>query len=1138
MKTLFCNCILIMMITLSGIIAVQSMVIHSVPTGGSWDTPSTWQEGIIPGTGDTVVITAGSNVSIGHISGYTIYHSFCAQITVETGATVYAPDYGGGSGTFNLTVSGDLVNYGFVTNGEEYTDVYLSGNLVNYGYYGPHHTAFTGTTDQHITLGADHTLGGWMTCTGGGSLIADSDLFYDGYYSVNSGGNTGEFNLNGRTLNMGIHAIKAVNTLIWGGTIAGDFEILGTFYVSKYTTDTLVFQGNVTVTDTLSANDYGGGYGIYKLKVIGNLSNNGIVKDHTSDDMNIVITGNIDNHGQWTNNYVTFTGTSGQHIEQDEGLFFETNFTDLHSSSPVILNSDVTITKNIDLNQATIEGQGHTLMLQNWLCDGFIHDITLSGGLLQNIQSSGNLFISGKVTIENGNTFNNMVTVNDTLQSIEYGGGSTTFDLVIGGDITNNGVIQNINSGDMLKLLVAGDIINNGEWNHSYTVLTGSGNHNISQTEPHCFCGDFSDTDPSGMAVAISDLTFTGNYNLGTGWLNMGGHVLSMAGWLINGTIASTVLRGGFLENLTSEGDLTIEGKVTCSNGNHFWDNITISDTLQSIDYGGGSTWFDLYIEGNITNNGRIQNINSGDKLRTYIAGNILNNGIWLHGATVLNGTMEQTLEQSDGMTFGGNFSDSDATSNITGNSNLTFSDDVDLNGSTFEMNNYLLTVLGAFSDGNINNARLAGGVLSYITSLGNLFIEDTVTCDDGNSFSGITTVTGILQSNEYGGGAGTFELQVDGDLINNGIIRDINSGDRLNIYMTGDLKNNGSWVNNLTYLEGTEDQRIYLIGDTPIEGEVRFDAVLITSPFQWYHEGTVLNSPDFTGETNQVLVWTVPVSETWYGVFHCETGAGTSRNILVMQDVVPPVNLQLSYECTDVNLTWEMPAGSTPDTWNVYCNNEFIETVNEMSFIHAMLMPNQNYNYWVTAVYEGIESIPGSMEEIFVPEPENLEPDELIADVINGVVTLNWAVLAACLDPDGYNIYRNGEQLNFSLITEPQYIDEPGTGTWEYYVTAVYYFGESGPSNSQTVVITGIEESMAGYNVSIYPNPATDLLTIQSDIPVTQISLVNDAGVEILNVNPMEKLINLPIKQIGLGIYVIIIRSELNTTTRKIIIR
>jgi hypothetical protein len=611
-----------------------------------------------------------------------------------------------------------------------------------------------------------------------------------------------------------------------------------------------------------------------------------------------------------------------------------------------------------------------------------------------------------------------------------------------------------------------------------------------------------------------------------------------MSGWLTNGTISSTILHGGFLENLTSEGELTIEGLVTCSNGNHFWDYVTVTDTLQSDEYGGGATWFDLYIEGNITNNGVIRDINSGDKLRTYIAGNIQNNGEWLHSATVLNGSAEQVLEQTETTSFGGDFSSSDAMSNITGNSDLTFTGSFDLNGSTFVMNSNLLTVMGTFSDGNIDNAHLAGGIISSISSLGNLTIEGTVSCDDGNTFSGVTTVTGILQSIEYGGGAGTFEVEVNGDLINNGIIRNINSGDRLILYITGDLKNNGSWVNYQTFLDGTEDQRIYLIGSAPIEGEVRFDAVLNTSPFQWYHEGTILNSADFTGETSQVLVWAVPVSETWYGVFHCETGAGSSRNIIVMQDVVPPINLQLSYDCTDVNLTWEMPAGSNPDGWNIYCDGNFIATVDVMAYTHPMLMPDQNYDYWITAIYGGEESIPGPMEDIFVPIPDNIQPDELGASVSNGVVTLFWVVLASCLEPEGYNVYRNGEQVNTSLITETEYVDEPGTGTWEYHVTAVYYFGESGPSNTQTVVITGIEESMPGDNISIFPNPATDHITIRSGKPVTCLRLLNQTGAELVNLSSSERMINLPIKQISPGTYFLVIRQGQNTITRKIIIR
>jgi hypothetical protein len=54
-----------------------------------------------------------------------------------------------------------------------------------------------------------------------------------------------------------------------------------------------------------------------------------------------------------------------------------------------------------------------------------------------------------------------------------------------------------------------------------------------------------------------------------------------------------------------------------------------------------------------------------------------------------------------------------------------------------------------------------------------------------------------------------------------------------------------------------------------------------------------------------------------------------------------------------------------------------------------------------------------------------------------------------------GYNIYRNNVKLNDELVSELVYQDTvPNDGTFNYYVTAMYNSGESGSSNSVSLII------------------------------------------------------------------------------------
>jgi hypothetical protein len=70
--------------------------------------------------------------------------------------------------------------------------------------------------------------------------------------------------------------------------------------------------------------------------------------------------------------------------------------------------------------------------------------------------------------------------------------------------------------------------------------------------------------------------------------------------------------------------------------------------------------------------------------------------------------------------------------------------------------------------------------------------------------------------------------------------------------------------------------------------------------------------------------------------------------------------------------------------------------------------------------------------------------PSNLMAEVNGYNVSLSWDAPEALL---GYNIYRDGAMIDY---TEDMMYDDMGlaNGTYEYYVTAVYDEGESGPSN------------------------------------------------------------------------------------------
>ncbi len=279
-----------------------------------------------------------------------------------------------------------------------------------------------------------------------------------------------------------------------------------------------------------------------------------------------------------------------------------------------------------------------------------------------------------------------------------------------------------------------------------------------------------------------------------------------------------------------------------------------------------------------------------------------------------------------------------------------------------------------------------------------------------------------------------------------------------------------------------------------------------------------------------------------YYGEIHFSTNPNVGSPVVDVElhvaGLIPAINLNADYECTDVVLTWEMPSGGTPDSWNVYRDAVLLGNTTVLTYTDEMVDPEVEYGYYITAVYAGEESQPTATETITVPVPADLEAValEASANVPNeNDVTLTWEAPDACLAPDGYNIFRDSEQINTALVTGLNYVDELLVpGFYEYYVTAVYYFGESDPSAPAYVLITGIDVLNAE-GFEIFPNPASDKITVKSSSEIENIHVYNNSGQLILDkeVNALQFEIN--VAQYECGIYFVKVETGEGVILRKI---
>jgi len=105
-----------------------------------------------------------------------------------------------------------------------------------------------------------------------------------------------------------------------------------------------------------------------------------------------------------------------------------------------------------------------------------------------------------------------------------------------------------------------------------------------------------------------------------------------------------------------------------------------------------------------------------------------------------------------------------------------------------------------------------------------------------------------------------------------------------------------------------------------------------------------------------------------------------------------------------------------------------------------------------------------------------------------------------------GYNVYRDGTQVNDDLVTETTYSDVTGVaGYFCYKVTAVYSVcGESDFSNEACVDIAeGVND--IENNISVYPNPAKDFVMVEASSQIRSIEITNYMGQVVSAVKDVE---------------------------------
>ena len=902
---------------------------YSTSAGGPWDSTWTWVAGVVPEIYDNVVLQGPV-----HTSG-----NSCKSLTLTPNGALNNTN-----STATLIVSTYVNNEGTISDGSNsYLYVHAKGDITQAGEWNNHTTYLSGTSEQHISCGIENSFSGaYFHSNNNTNIIADTDVEFigtqidlnnenivlqEGNTLTLTGGNlrNGTVAANNAVLNMTDDAYL-YNVDIENAELQGTCEIYS---------NEVVFNGTTTVTGVLQ--NKSGWY--YTLTINGDFINNGTIQNNGSDALYVDISGNIINNGIWQNYDIELIGTSDQHISCLNGnAFTGTYFFGNSSRGNIYFDTDIEfVGTHIDLNNDNlILAVGTTLSLSggnlrngtvaadnavlNMTDDAYLYNVDIENAELQ-----GNCDI-----MSNAVSFSGTTTVTGNLRSRNsYQNWAT---ITLNGDIINNGTISNYGSNANLHIDIPVDIniTNNGIWQNYDIELTGTSDQHISCPGDSLFAiSYFYGNSSRGNIYFDTDIEFVGtalDLNSDNLILQEGNTLTLTGGRLDDGTVTANnavlnMTDDAYMQNVDIE-NVELQGTCQIYSNVVFNGTTTVTGILQNKH--SYSSTFTLIVNGDIVNNGTIRNGSTSSSLAIDFLGDMENNGIWQNHNIEPTGTSNQNISCSTGNTF--------AITYFYGNTfggNVTFTSDVEFVGTALDLNegnlflqegNLLTLTGGRIFNGSLtaNNAvlNMMNDAYLYDVVIENAELQGVCQVNSNVVFNGTTTVTGFLQNkHSYNS---TFTSTVNGDIVNNGTIRNGSSSSNLAINITGDIENNGSWYNYRTLLNGTNDQTISLQNSNYLTGDVRFISDITGTSYQWNFNSAPLNSPDFAGETSVELDWNVPVSGDYVGIFNCDaTGKTLSRNIIVTESIlanfeatplagITPLNVQFTDLSIGEIIAWQ----------------------------------------------------------------------------------------------------------------------------------------------------------------------------------------------------------------------------------------
>ena len=259
------------------------------------------------------------------------------------------------------------------------------------------------------------------------------------------------------------------------------------------------------------------------------------------------------------------------------------------------------------------------------------------------------------------------------------------------------------------------------------------------------------------------------------------------------------------------------------------------------------------------------------------------------------------------------------------------------------------------------------------------------------------------------------------------------------------------------------------------------------------------------------------------------------------------PTNLRVEATTPGkAKLTWDAPEDESVAGYMLYRRpkgGEFkrIKLTSNTNYTDNLSsQPDGLYEYTCAAYYQethcesGYATAAGHPELNFVEFNKTIIPQHLDFFIHEGRVILEWEEGSVA---EGYNVYRNGEHIAHG-VTGNSFVDYTSTSaeTYNYTITGYTSHIESNPSNVVYVDwTTDVNENTVDQNISIYPNPTKNTVTIEAD-GLRQIRVFNIMGQTVICQTALEDNITIDLSAQPQGCYFIETATEQGCTTTKIV--